>query len=146
MAHNITPGTHKIVSLIDGNPPTSVNLTRPGWQTVYLDGPVTTWVVRPEGKNTYRFSVGGYPYTGVIDDKVTATIHAEQNVEWRATYREVQKAYTIEPVDGNGKGWTVTDDSSHWHAPVKLDLIIILPMEPPRFPPRQLFRFEKVEE
>ena len=42
MAYNITPGTHRIVSKIEGNPPTSVNLTRQAWQTVYLNGPVTT--------------------------------------------------------------------------------------------------------
>ena len=39
---NITPGAYKIVSLLEGNPPTSVNLTLPGFQTVYLNGPVTT--------------------------------------------------------------------------------------------------------
>ena len=42
MAPNLTPGTWKIVSLLEGNPPTSVNLILPGWQSVYLNGPVTT--------------------------------------------------------------------------------------------------------
>ncbi|KAF8552818.1 hypothetical protein OG21DRAFT_1330608 [Imleria badia] len=124
--------------------PTSVNLTLPGLQTVYLNGPVTTWVVRPEGKNTYRLSVGRYPYTGVIDDKVTASIHTEQNVEWRATFQVRQQAYIIEPVNSDGRGWTVADHESA-NSEIVLRLIIMQPSEPPNFSTGQLFRFEKVE-
>ena len=51
-------------------------------------------MIREEGKKTYRLSLGGYPYTGARHNKVTATVHAEQNLEWRATYRELQDAYT----------------------------------------------------
>jgi len=47
--------------------------------------------------------VGGYPYTGIADDKVIASTHAKQNVEWCATYREFQDAYTIEPVTATCK-------------------------------------------
>ncbi|KAN0078217.1 hypothetical protein V8E55_010274, partial [Tylopilus felleus] len=143
MAPNLTPGTWKIVSLLEGNPPTSVNLILPGWQSVYLNGPVTTWAIREEGKKTYRLSLGGYPFTGVIEDKVTATIHVEQNLEWRATYRKLQDAYTIEPINGNGKGWTVPFDADpESHAVIELKLIIMQPSEPPRFSTAQLFRFE----
>ena len=42
MAHNITPGTHRIVSKIEGNPPTSVRPGYPAWQIVYLNGSITT--------------------------------------------------------------------------------------------------------
>ena len=52
------------------------------------------WVARKEGPDTYRLSVGGYHYTGIIDKTVTASIHQDHNVEWRATYRKHQDAYT----------------------------------------------------
>ncbi|KAN0078220.1 hypothetical protein V8E55_010277 [Tylopilus felleus] len=94
MAPNLTPGTWKIVSLIEGNPPTSVNLTRPAWQNVYLNGPVTTWTIRQEGEKAYRLGLGGYPFTGAINDRVIATAHEHQGFEWRATYRKLQDAYT----------------------------------------------------
>ncbi|KAN0078219.1 hypothetical protein V8E55_010276 [Tylopilus felleus] len=143
MAPNLRPGTCKIVSLLEGNPPTSVNLTLPAWQSVYLNGPVTTWTIREEGEKTYRLSLGGYPFTGAIHNKVTATVHAEQNLEWRATYRERQDAYTIEPIRGNGKGWTVPFDADpESNAVIELRIIIMQPSEPPRFLPGQLFRFE----
>jgi hypothetical protein len=38
--------------------------------------------------------VGGYRFTGVIDDKVAASINPELKVEWIATYHEFQDAYT----------------------------------------------------
>ncbi|KAG6373567.1 hypothetical protein JVT61DRAFT_6214 [Boletus reticuloceps] len=110
MAPNLTSGTFKIVSLIDGNPPASINLTLPGFQSVYLNGPVTTWVIKREGDKSYRLSLGGYPYTGVIDNNVTASIHEQQNVEWIATYRRLQDAYTISPIDDKIMGWTVAND------------------------------------
>jgi hypothetical protein len=47
-----------------------------------------------KGHCTYQLRVGGYPYTGIADDKVIASTHAKQNVEWCATYREFQDAYT----------------------------------------------------
>jgi len=51
------------------------------------------WFLKKDG-NTFRLSLGGYPYTGVIDGKVTASIDDKVNAEWIATYRERQDAYT----------------------------------------------------
>jgi hypothetical protein len=145
MALNLTPGVFKIVSLIEGKPPVGVNLTLQGLQNVYLNAPVRTWVARKDGHNTYRLSVGGYPYTGIEDDKVVASIHAEQNVEWRATYQVLQEAYTITPVDDASKGWTVPHGSApDSHAVIEIKLIIVQTSEPPRFSTAQLFRFEPV--
>jgi hypothetical protein len=145
MAPNLTPGVFKIVSLMEGNPPVGVNLTLPGLQTVYINAPVRTWVVRKEGKSTYRLSVGGYPYTGIGGDKVIASIHAEQNVEWRATYQVRQDAYTITSVDNTSRGWTVPFDSApDSHAVIEIKLIIVQPSEPPNFSTAQLFRFEPI--
>ncbi|KAF8130662.1 hypothetical protein EV363DRAFT_1166338 [Boletus edulis] len=149
MAPNLTPGTFKIVSLIDGNPPASVNLTAPGFQPVYLNGPVTTWAISREGEKSYRLSVGAYPFTGVIDNNVTASIHAEQNVEWIATYREFHDAYTISPVNDDILGWTVAYDETNSKvlmSQITLRPIISTKSIPPQFIPTQLFRFEAVNE
>ncbi|KAN0078198.1 hypothetical protein V8E55_010255 [Tylopilus felleus] len=108
MAPNLRPGACRIVSILEGNPPTGVNFTRPASQNVYLNGP---WNIKEEGEKTYRLSLGGYPYTGARNNKVTATLHPQQNLEWRATYHEFQDAYTIEPIHGDGKGWTVPFDA-----------------------------------
>ncbi|KAF8130798.1 hypothetical protein EV363DRAFT_221500 [Boletus edulis] len=144
MAPNLTPGTFKIVSLIDGNPPASVNLTDPGFQSVYLNGPVTTWVISRESEKSYRLSVGGYPFTGVIDNNVTASIHPEQNVGWIATYREFNDAYTISPVNDDILGWTVVYDDPN--SKITLQPIASTKSIPPQFFPTQLFRFEAINE
>ncbi|KAF8130806.1 hypothetical protein EV363DRAFT_1166403 [Boletus edulis] len=152
MAPNLTSGKFRVISLIDdsdGNPldPVGVNLTCPAFQSVHLNGRVTT--VRQflqEGDNTYRLSVGGYPYTGVIDNNVTASTHAEQNVEWIATYREFQDAYTISPIDDKFVAWTANDDTEVFMSQITLRPIIFVPVFPPKFIPAQLFRFEAVNE
>ncbi|KAF9899128.1 hypothetical protein EC991_009527, partial [Linnemannia zychae] len=110
-APNLIPGVFKIKSLTEGNTPVGVNYVLPGFQTVYNNGPVNSWVVRKEGDKSYRLSVGGYPYTGIEDNKLAATVHNEHNVEWLATYREYQDAYTIEPADSPYKGWTASSDN-----------------------------------
>ncbi|KAI9569982.1 hypothetical protein HD554DRAFT_2037680 [Boletus coccyginus] len=115
MAPNLTSGNFRIVSLEEGNPPAGVNFTLPGLQSVYLGAPVTKWVVRKDGPDTYRFQVGGYGFTGVGGDRVIASIHPEHGVEWIATYRKHQDAYTISPADNTHHGWTAPgpdDDSS----------------------------------
>ncbi|KAF8418924.1 hypothetical protein L210DRAFT_3578115 [Boletus edulis BED1] len=143
MAPNLTSGTFNIISLLHGNP-ASINLTYPGFQSVYLNGPVTTWVIEREGEKSYRLSVGGYAFTGVIDNNVTASIFPEQNVEWIATYREFQDAYTISPINDIIMGWSVAHDDPN--SKITLHPIASTKSIPPRFFPHQLFRFEEVDE
>ena len=52
------------------------------------------WVVVDDGDDTYLFSIGGYPVTGIIEDMVVASIGPRPNVPWLVTYREAQDAYT----------------------------------------------------
>ena len=40
MAPNLSPSVFKIDPLIEGNLPASVNLTKPGSQYVYINGPL----------------------------------------------------------------------------------------------------------
>ena len=42
MPENLTSGTFKIVSFLEGNPPTGVGHILPGFQYVYLNGGITT--------------------------------------------------------------------------------------------------------
>ena len=51
------------------------------------------WTIKQEG-DTYRLSIGGYPFTGINDDKVIVSLDPEENVEWIVTRREFHKAYT----------------------------------------------------
>ncbi|KAF8452115.1 hypothetical protein L210DRAFT_871734, partial [Boletus edulis BED1] len=135
-------------------PPVGVNFTRPAGQSVYLNAPVTTarqflWAVEQEGDNTYRLSVGGYRYTGVVDNRVTASIFPEQNVEWIATYRRLQDAYTISPVNDVILGWTIAYDdpnSKVLMSQITLRQIRSGRSNPPTFVPPQLFRFEEVDD
>ncbi|KAF8130560.1 hypothetical protein EV363DRAFT_1332237 [Boletus edulis] len=145
MAPNLVPGSFQIVSLIEGNPPTSVNLTKPAGQSVYLKGPVTNWKVKKESDNTWHLTLGGYPYTGVVKDKVTATINDDKNVKWIATYREFQDGYTIQPADKPSSGWTVHSDSEDG-SPVEIKTIIEFKSLPPKYLTSQLFRFVPVLE
>ncbi|KAF8425398.1 hypothetical protein L210DRAFT_3509297 [Boletus edulis BED1] len=146
MAPNLTSGKFRVVSLINNsNPPVGVNLTRPAFQSVHLNGRVTTWAVEQEGDNTYRLSVGGYPYTGVVVNRVTASIHPEQNVEWIATYRRFQDAYTISAVNDESNGWTVSHPNEA-NSRIALRLLVIGISEPPHHLTSQLYRFEELEE
>ncbi|KAF8452033.1 hypothetical protein L210DRAFT_3755280 [Boletus edulis BED1] len=145
MAPNLTSGTFRVVSLIDdSNPPVGINFIRPTVQSVYLNARVTTWAVGQEGDNTYRLSVGGYPYTGVAVNSVIASLHPEQDMEWIATYRERQDAYTISPIKNAIVGWTVANDDPN--SKITLRPIISGRSLPPHFVPTQLFRFEAVDE
>ncbi|KAI9569983.1 hypothetical protein HD554DRAFT_2086122 [Boletus coccyginus] len=144
MAPNLTSGSFRIVSLVDGNPLASVNLTRPGVQNVILGGPVTNWVVNRDSVNTYRFRVGGYRYTGVNGDNVIASVHPEQGVEWVATYREHQDAYTISPAYHKHHGWTATGDDDDSSREIEIRILIELPALPPRYLTSQLFRFVRI--
>ncbi|KAN0078229.1 hypothetical protein V8E55_010286 [Tylopilus felleus] len=137
MAPNLIHGSFQIISLTEGNPPTSVNHTKPADQSVYLRGP---WEVKQEGDKSYRLSLGAYPYTGILDNKVTATTHAHQNVEWHATYREHQDAYTIAPLKDQSKGWTVHTDSGE-NSLVEISKIVELQSDPPMYLTSQLFQF-----
>ena len=56
---------------------------------------------------------------------------------------ELQDAYTIEPVDKPGQGWTVSPDSSKY-AKVFIKPIVSTPSIPPKYPLNQLWRFEEV--
>ncbi|KAI9458980.1 hypothetical protein HD554DRAFT_2177146 [Boletus coccyginus] len=118
MAPNLTSGDYKIVTLLETNPLAGISLTGPDFQDVYVGGPVTKWVVEQDGNNTYRFHIGGYASTGIIDDNVAVSTNPKQDVEWIATYREYQNAYTIEPADNIGKGWTTPFDSEASSDPV----------------------------
>lgn len=139
-APNLVSGAFKIKSASEGNPSVTINLTRPGWQSVYLNGPVKTWIVRKEGETSYILSAGGYRYTGIGNDEVIATIYREENVEWVVTYRQPQDAYTIEPMDARGKGWTMSSDTPN--ARVSVQQIIVQPNEPSQYSSSQLWRFE----
>ncbi|KAF8552817.1 hypothetical protein OG21DRAFT_1330421 [Imleria badia] len=130
MAAELTHGRYRIISLTEGERPTSINLTKPGSQLVRLGGPVDVWTIKKESR-TFTLSIGGYAYTRIIDDKVTVTIHPEENVEWIATRRELHNAYTwvisffadcvslnwsllmfsIQPARDEILGWTVPVDS-----------------------------------
>ncbi|KAG6373568.1 hypothetical protein JVT61DRAFT_6216 [Boletus reticuloceps] len=115
------------------------------FQSVHLNGRVTTWAVEQEGDNAYRLSVGGYRYTGVVDNNVTASTHPEQNVEWIATYREREDAYTISPINDDIKGWTVSHPNDA-NSRIALRIIIVRPSFPPQYLTSQLFRFEELDE
>ncbi|KAF8451978.1 hypothetical protein L210DRAFT_3638557 [Boletus edulis BED1] len=146
MAPNLTSGRFRVVSLInDSNPPVGVNLTRPAFQSVHLNGRVTTWAVEQEGDNTYRLSVGGYPYTGVVVNRVTASTHPEQNVEWIATYIEREDAYIISAINDERNGWTVSDPNEA-NSRIALRPLIVGHSFPPRYLTSQLYRFEELEE
>jgi hypothetical protein len=148
MAPNLTSGVFNIVSLMEGNPPAGVNLTRPAGQNVYLNAPVRTWKVEDEGRNTYRLSLlGKYRYTGIVGNNVMASSNPENNVAWHAIYQERQDAYTITPVHDTSQGWTAPHgpeaDPRAW---IELELIIVQPSHPPSFRTSQLFRFVPVLE
>ncbi|KAF8553058.1 hypothetical protein OG21DRAFT_1510700 [Imleria badia] len=145
MASNITPGPHRIISEIVGNPPTGIGLILPAFQFVRLNGTQTTWHVRPVGDKTYLLSLGGYAFTGVEDDRVIASVHPQQNLEWIATYREQQKAYTIEPVNNRNYGWTVADPSND-HSEIIIERIKVYYTHQPWaiYDAGQLFKVEPV--
>lgn len=143
-APKLTPGVYKIESVIKGNTPIGVHQTLPEIQLVHFNGPVATWKVRKEGDKSYLLSVGDYPYTGVVDDKVTASKRPQQNVEWLVNYKQLQDAYTIEPANTPGRGWTRS--SGDRAAEISIKHILVQPSEPPRYSPDQLWRFVPYKE
>ncbi|KAI9459013.1 hypothetical protein HD554DRAFT_2177189 [Boletus coccyginus] len=147
MPANLASGRFKIVSLTEGERPTSVNYTEPGSQIVRLGQPVNVWEVNlaADSGGILRLSIGGYRYSGVIDDKVTASINPEVNVQWFATYRENHDAYTISPLEDTSKGWTVPPILSI-HPEIEIGSLIPTTSLSPQFPPSQLYKFVPVPE
>ncbi|KAF8131443.1 hypothetical protein EV363DRAFT_1217016 [Boletus edulis] len=92
--------------------PVGINHITPAFQNVRLDEPIQTWKVNRIGDHLYLFGIGGYPYTGMRDDKVAVSIYPEDGIEWHATYKSDFNAYTIEPAGDQSKGWTVSAEYS----------------------------------
>ncbi|KAF8553052.1 hypothetical protein OG21DRAFT_1510690 [Imleria badia] len=144
MPPNLTSGTFTISSLIEGQPPVSVDDTKPGSQSIHLNGSVAPWVVKAEGQNKYRLRLGDYPFTGVIDSKVTVSVDPAENLEWIALYRASQDAYTITPVDNKAFVWTITDPSDVQSQIVVEKAQILYVATGPICLTTQLFRFTEV--
>ncbi|KAF9221459.1 hypothetical protein BS17DRAFT_819709 [Gyrodon lividus] len=152
MPNNLTKGfctNCTITSLIEGEPKLGVHLTRPGFQQVVTNAPVTEWkVTKVEGKeHQYLFGVGGYNFTESLDDRVFASIHPDQSREWYITYKENHDAYTIE-IEGTGTGWTVSGlegDGDNAMLPLVISPIIATASLPPQYLPKQLFRFSCID-
>jgi hypothetical protein len=139
MTANLAPGTYRVISLTDGNPPLGINLTKPGIQFILVNGPVQQWVIRKSDDDKLLLSIGGYPYTGVIDNKVAASINFVDEMAWEITYREVQEAYTLARVDDPSVGWTVTGTQ------VAIQTIKETASIPPQYATSQLFRLEQYQ-
>ncbi|KAF8845253.1 hypothetical protein BDN67DRAFT_977734 [Paxillus ammoniavirescens] len=149
MSNNLRAGTYTITSLVEGEPKLGVNLTKPAFQQVTINAPVTDWTVRKvEGKeDQYHLGVGGYNFTGSLDKGVIASINPEQSKEWYITYKENHKAYTIEIKDA-GTGWTVpvpNEDNVSMMLPVDISLIVVGLSFPPHHLPTQLFKFSSTD-
>ncbi|KAH0826118.1 hypothetical protein J3R83DRAFT_11622 [Lanmaoa asiatica] len=142
MTVNLNTGNFKIISLTEGNPPIGIDYTKPAFQNVRPGGPVQQWAFRKVGPKKYRLSIGGYRFTGVHHDKVTASINHEDDVEWEFIYRKHQQAYTIALAADPQRGWTIVPEGHE----IAIRPIIETHSLPPRFVPTQLFRFEPMDD
>ena len=52
------------------------------------------WKFEKVGDHRYRLSVAGYPHTGVLEDKVIASLDPKHETEWDIVRHEYQNAYT----------------------------------------------------
>ena len=158
MTSDLSAGIYKIISLI-GDSPVGVNDTKPPFQFIYLNAPVTDvrqflvsiqnarltsllqWKFTMSEAHTYQFTIDGYPYIGVLDDKVIATVDRGQSAGWTIVHED-QDAYTyaalafprrfsvllicslfsIRLAKDPSQGWTVADDSPHSKAIYSLPL------------------------
>ncbi|KIM62449.1 hypothetical protein SCLCIDRAFT_24978 [Scleroderma citrinum Foug A] len=141
----IPNGQYRIVSLAKGRPPTGVSPIRSASQSIRLNQPIQSWTVKQVGNHVYRLSISGYPFTGVLDNTVTASVHAEQDMKFHVTHRGAQGGYTIELANDHNKGWTIASQSST-DSEVQIKPITESHSVPPWVVPTQLFRFEPVHD
>ena len=48
-----------------------------------------------EDRNIFKLrTLGGYPFTGVLDGKVVASINPEHEKGWKITYHKPQNGFT----------------------------------------------------
>jgi len=154
MSENLTPGHYKVVSLAKGNPAVGIkDRGEPGGsQPVRIGGHIHKWNLHRE-KETILLTIGGYPVTHVVHDKVSVTSLPGLGQKWRATYREHQKAHTIALDNDPSRGWTVpqaseddAEEVERANDEVEIRPIVATKSLPPRYLPTQLFRFEPMNE
>ncbi|WP_194853128.1 I66 family serine proteinase inhibitor [Nocardia sp. SYP-A9097] len=138
-------GMYRILN--DGTPPVGISYTRPAWQQVFLGGPVIGWAVRRVDSKVYSLDIGGYPYTGVVDGNLIATIQQEQeqDQDWLIQYQEAQDAYTITSSSDPSLCWTV-ESSDSAESIVTVKPLISTKSIPPQYLPSQLWRLESMVE
>ncbi|KIK18218.1 hypothetical protein PISMIDRAFT_684407 [Pisolithus microcarpus 441] len=154
MANMLLPGQYYIISLQDNEqldvsniipaifppPPLPVIVLprevvppRPPFTVEPVNGGDNTYVIRVADRNTRG-----------QENRVFA-FEDQPAEEWVIVYRELQGAYTIER-RGEPVGWTAPLPEETELRQVALNPLISTPSFPPRFLPRQLFRFERLPE
>lgn len=138
----VAQGSHRfrIKSMAD-NSYAGISPILPAWQSIHTGGPITDWRITKVEGNQYHFSVGGYPYVGIIESEVIASVHQEQDEKWLLERRDSQGGYTISPASKPHLGWTKPEDSR-----VDISPLLVMPSDPPRFLPSQLWLLEPINE
>jgi len=130
--------------LLRETPPASVNPALSFSQIVRLNEPVKRWQFTLKKPDLiYHIQLIGYAATGVADLKVIASTDYGQDVFWRFTHRKDQNAYTIEPLDDQSVGWTISPNSEG-NLAIEIKPIVPTTSDPPQFSPSQLFQVNKV--
>ncbi|MFJ9367297.1 I66 family serine proteinase inhibitor [Nocardia sp. NPDC101769] len=137
----MSSGMFEISSMANGQRTVSINLIRTAWQRVYLGGPVTSWAVRKVDDKVFSLAIGGYPYTGILDGNLVATIFADQDQDWRIQYQDSQNAYTIASSSDPSRVWTLSDlDPST--SEISLKPLVSTKSMPPQILSSQLWRLK----
>ncbi|MVU76746.1 hypothetical protein GPX89_05730 [Nocardia sp. ET3-3] len=136
----INSGIYKISS-VQGGAAVGVSPVRPAYQLARIGAPITDCTLRQVDDKVTSIMVGAYPYTGVTDGQLLATIAQEQDQDWTIEYREAQNAYTIASVSDPSLVWTVTEPDAPGST-ISLRPVITTRSMPPQYLPTQLWLLE----
>ncbi|KAI9239404.1 MAG: hypothetical protein BYD32DRAFT_450284 [Podila humilis] len=111
-------------------------------QFIETDAPITDWGIEKVEGNKFRLRVGSYPNVGIRDNRVIASLEADDNVEWLVEHQEAQGGYTISSATQPYLGWTKSQEPESQRVDIKH--ILVRPSEPPQYLPNQLWHLESI--
>ncbi|MFE3255063.1 I66 family serine proteinase inhibitor [Nocardia sp. NPDC059091] len=136
-------GMYEISNATNGRQSVGIRLVRTAWQHVHLGESVTSWAVREVDGQVYSLAIGGYPYTGILDGNLVATIFADHDQDWLIQYQDSRGAYTIASSSDPSSVWTLSNPDDH-NSVISLEPLVSAQSGKRQIPSSQLWQLNSL--
>ncbi|KAK6521731.1 hypothetical protein TWF506_001934 [Arthrobotrys conoides] len=106
-------------------------------------GPNATWEIEHQNEDEYILRCHGAPVASHDQQLFAILTEHHPPTVWKIT-KQAQGGYTIVVADDSGLGWVLPFIDEGDNKPIAVRPLIVQPSYPPRFPPNELFKFEKL--